>query len=45
MKRKWIRDFSKLFQATFIGIQEDQRKSNTIDKLFKDEFPDYSSFM
>ena len=45
IKRKWIRDFSKLFQATFIGIQEHQRKSNTIDKFFKDDFPDYNSYV
>ena len=45
VKSGWVRELSKLTNASFIGIQEHFKKSKSLDKFFSDEFPDYNSFV
>ena len=45
LKSSWIRELSKLTDASFISIQEHFRKSKTLDKFFKGEFPAYNSYV
>ena len=45
VKSSWIRELSKVTDASFISIQEHFRKSKTLDKFFKSEFPAYNSYV
>ena len=45
LKREWIRDLLKTTNATFINLQEHFRKNKNVEKLFKDEFPDFNSYV
>ena len=43
IKADWIRDLYKVTNIDFISIQEHFKKTKTVDKFFKDQFPDKSS--
>ena len=45
LKTHWIRDLAKITNATFSSIQEHFKKNKNTDKYFKDEFPNFSSYV
>ena len=45
IKADWIRNLNKLLKCDFISIQEHFKKSKTIDKFFKDQFPEHRSYV
>ena len=40
IKTSWIRDLCKVTNANFLGIQEHFKSSKSVDKFFKEQFPD-----
>ena len=45
VKSDWIRELSKVMNASFIAIQEHFKKCKTLDNFFNSEFPDYNSYV
>ena len=44
-KCDWLKSLCETTNATYVSIQEHFRKSKTIDKFFKDQFPNYNSYV
>ena len=44
-KCDWLKNLSETSGATYVNIQEHFRKSKTIDKYFKEQFPKYNSYV
>ena len=45
IKSDWIRDLYQVSSCDFISIQEHFKKTKTIDKFFKDQFPENVSYV
>ena len=45
VKADWIRNLYRISNCDFISIQEHFKKNKTIDKFFKDKFPEHSSYV
>ena len=45
IKSDWIRSLYKVSKCDFISIQEHFKKNKTIDKFFKDQFPENASYV
>ena len=45
IKADWIRNLYKVTDCNFISIQEHFKKNKTIDKFFKDQFPEHNSYV
>ena len=45
IKTSWIRDLFKVTNADFLGIQEHFKSSKSVDKFFKEQFPDMLSYV
>ena len=45
VKADWIRNLCKVTNSDFISIQEHFKKTKTIDKFFRDQFPENSSYI
>ena len=45
IKADWVRNLSKVAHCEFISIQEHFKKNKSIDKFFKDQFPEHSSYV
>ena len=45
IKSDWVRNLSKVAHCEFISIQEHFKKNKSIDKFFKDQFPEHSSYV
>ena len=44
-KSDWIRELSKVTNASFIQLQEHFKTTQNTEKFFADQFPDYSGFI
>ena len=45
VKAEWIRDLLKVTSSHYVGIQEHFKRTKTVDKFFRDQFSDYSSYV
>ena len=45
VKADWIRNLYRISNCDFVSIQEHFKKNKTIDKFFKDKFPEHSSYV
>ena len=45
VKASWIRDLLEVTCSHFVGIQEHFKRTKTVDKFFRDNFSDFSSFV
>ena len=45
IKADWIRELYNVTNSDFISIQEHFKKTKTVNKFFKDQFPDKSSYV
>ena len=45
IKTNWISDLCKLTNTDFFSIQEHFRSTKNVDKFFRDQFPDYFSYV
>ena len=45
IKAEYIRDLYNMTRCDFISIQENFKKTKSIDKLFKDNFPEHVSYV
>ena len=45
VKADWVRNLYKLSKCDFISLQEHFKKNKTIDKFFKDQFPEHISYV
>ena len=45
IKADWIRNLYKVSKCDFVAIQEHLKKNNTIDKFFKDKFPEHRAYV
>ena len=45
VKADWIRGLSIVTNSNLISIQEHFKKTKTVDKFFKDQFPDKTSYI
>ena len=45
IKSNWIRELMSVFNVTFFGLQEHFKKTKSLNSLFKNEFPNYSSYV
>ena len=45
VKADWVRNLYKISNCDFVSLQEHFKKNRTIDKFFKDQFPEHSSYV
>ena len=45
VKTSWTRDLCKLTKTDFLTIQEHLKKNKSVDKYFKEQFTNYSSYV
>ena len=45
LKADWIRSLYRAAKCDLVSIQEHFKKNKTIDKFFKDNFPEHSSYV
>ena len=44
-KTSWIRDLCHVTSADYVCLQEHFKKNSTVNKFFKEQFPDYAPFI